>query len=359
MNLRSATSADERDWDAYVLGRPEGVAYQLFAWKKAVERAYGFRCPYLLAEEDGELRGVLPLVHLRLPLTRGKLVSLPYCDLAGPLADSDEVSAALLERALSLAEEVGAKGVEIRNGSRYPAPSPRLESEPETRNSEPGTRKKVRMLLSLPKTSDALLASFPSKLRSQIRKPERDGLRAVMGGAELVDEFYAVLAENMRDLGSPVHAKAWIRSVVEGYGGRARVGVVRAAGGVPAAGGIVLCHDRAVSMPWASALRRHNRLNPNMLLYWMFLKFASDGGYEVFDFGRSTAGEGTYRFKEQWGAKPMPLRWVRVEREGFEIESATRPGSGRFRTAAETAIRALPVSTATLLGTIFRKYVSL
>jgi len=28
---------------------------------------------------------------------------------------------------------------------------------------------------------------------------------------------------------------------------------------------------------------------------------------ESFDFGRSTAGSGTYRFKEQWGAVPRQL----------------------------------------------------
>jgi hypothetical protein len=29
----------------------------------------------------------------------------------------------------------------------------------------------------------------------------------------------------------------------------------------------------------------------------------------MFDFGRSTAGESTYRFKEQWGARPRQLYW--------------------------------------------------
>jgi hypothetical protein len=46
-----------------------------------------------------------------------------------------------------------------------------------------------------------------------------------------------------------------------------------------------------------------------MFLYWSALKFACENGYRFFDFGRCTPGKGTYRFKEQWGAKPMQLYW--------------------------------------------------
>lgn len=83
MLLRLATPDDRPPWDAYVLGRPDGVAYQLFGWKVAVETAYGFKCPYLLVEEGGEARGVLPLVHLLLPFSKGKLIPLPLCHVPG------------------------------------------------------------------------------------------------------------------------------------------------------------------------------------------------------------------------------------------------------------------------------------
>lgn len=46
-----------------------------------------------------------------------------------------------------------------------------------------------------------------------------------------------------------------------------------------------------------------------MLLYWEAIKLACQDGYLHFDFGRSTEGSGTYRFKEQWGAKPKKLFW--------------------------------------------------
>ena len=42
--IRLATKNDEQIWDDYVLKHPKGIAYQLYAWKAAVENAYGFKC---------------------------------------------------------------------------------------------------------------------------------------------------------------------------------------------------------------------------------------------------------------------------------------------------------------------------
>ena len=220
------------------------------------------------------------------------------------------------------------------------------------------------MLLKLPESSGALLTSFKSKLRSQVRKPAKDGLSSKLGGEDLLGSFYGVFTENMRDLGSPVHSKEWIRSVLRFFGPRARCGVVFMPDGSPAAAGIILCHDRVVSIPWASSLRRFNRSNPNMLLYWGFLEHAADNGYAFFDFGRSTPGEGTYRFKEQWGASPHPLHWVRIETRNGTVQPICLQDSGqaapsRSRQMAEKVFQSLPVPMATFVGSRIRKYISL
>jgi hypothetical protein len=109
---------------------------------------------------------------------------------------------------------------------------------------------------------------------------------------------------------TPVHARAWIRQILHCFANRAVLFIVRMPDHTPAAGGILLCHPEMVSVPWASSLRRFNRRNPNMMLYWAFLKFPADNHYPMFDFGRSTPGEGTYSFKKQWGAAPSPLHWA-------------------------------------------------
>jgi len=46
-----------------------------------------------------------------------------------------------------------------------------------------------------------------------------------------------------------------------------------------------------------------------MLLYWLMLCQGVQRGCRRFDFGRSSHGTATYRFKLQWGAAMTPLTW--------------------------------------------------
>nr|WP_240191825.1 FemAB family XrtA/PEP-CTERM system-associated protein [Desulfoprunum benzoelyticum] len=348
IHIRPATQSDQDPWDTYVLAHPAGTAYQLFAWGKAVEQAYGFRRVYLLAEDSGKVCGVFPLIDFRVPLLRKRLISLPYCDAGGILADSDAVAHALLDEALVSARE---KGSDCLIRSVCPLS---FAGNNQT--------EKVRMVLELPESSERLLAGLKSKLRSQIKKPVRDGLTVSMGTGELVPGFYQIFAENMRDLGSPVHSRRWIEAIVEMYGERIRVALVHTPDGTPAAAGILLLHSTTVTIPWASSLRRFNRLNPNMLLYWTFLAFAADNGFKRFDFGRSTPGEGTWLFKQQWGAVPQRLFWYEPKAAGEEsspIKEMEPTGPSKNRQLAAALWSRLPEAGANWLGPRIRKYISL
>ncbi len=345
MQIRIAGKADRDVWDKYVLQHRDGLAYHLFAWKLAVEQSYGWKGVYLLAEQDGHVRGVLPAVDFRGLKGRNSYISLPYCDAAGPLADSPQIEDMLVEHLRSLA---------------FPHKIPCEVRYPVVRENSPQAQGgKVRMLLPLPDDSASLLAGFKSKLRSQVRKPIKDGLTAQLGGAELIDSFYTVFTRNMRDLGSPVHSRAWIESILSHYGSQARVAIVCAPDGAVAAVGIILLHKTTVSIPWASSLQDYNRLNPNMLLYWTFLSFAADNGYAFFDFGRSTPGEGTYRFKEQWGAQPQPLQWLCYPPAKTEPEPILQAKPSKLRTTIAGVWQKLPLVVSDTVGPILRKRISL
>jgi FemAB-related protein (PEP-CTERM system-associated) len=349
MRIRLADDADQSSWDAFVLRHPNGLAYQLYAWKLAVEQAYGFRGLYLLAEEQGAVCGVLPLIHLKAPLFGGgRFVSLPYCDAGGVLADDQAISNALVVSAEALTKEMHAKVLELRQSGPVNGDPLRYHGQ---------AAGKVRMVLELPDDARRLMDGLKAKLRSQVKKPLRDGLSVRLGGADLVDEFYQIFAENMRDLGSPVHSKAWIRAVVGHFGERARIGVVYTPEGFPVAAGVILLHPKTVSVPWASSLRRFNHLNPNVLLYWSLLAFAADGGFARFDFGRSTPGEGTYRFKEQWGAEPFPLYWEDRLQRNEKKTSGSLERAGRK--SAEAIWSRLPLPATNALGPVLRRHISL
>lgn len=343
MRIVVADATCAQAWDAFAAGQAGAAPFHGWGWLEAVRQAYGFPVFPLLALRGGEPAGLLPLVRLRLPGLPGWLVSLPYCDCGGPLAAEDEVGQALVDHALDLAARLGTNGLEIRQET-----------------DDPRSSGKVLMRLALPDGADRLMEAFPSKLRSQIRKPSRDGLTARTGGAELLDAFYRVFSRNMRDLGSPTHSLGWFRAVLAGFGERARVTVVSMPDGAPAAGAVTLVQGNRVFVPWASSLRRYNRHSPNMLLYWTLLSRAADEGREACDMGRSTPGEGTYRFKEQWGARESGLSWQRFDaatRQRRPALAAGRPGRPRRLLAA--CWRRLPVGLANDMGTLLRRYISL
>ena len=339
MQIRLATDQDAKRWDTFVEAH-QGGPYLYFAWKKAIENSYGHKSYYLLVEEGEKLKGIFPVFHFKMPFFKGSLVSLPFCDYGGPLAESEDISLALLKEAERLASRLGLSSWEWRFKTQ-----PSFFPEPKDPPS------KVRLLLKLPPSADELWKALKSKVRSQVRRPMKEGAEAVIGGLELVPAFYHIYQENMHYLGSPPHSLKWFKEVIKNFSDQARVVVVYKEN-CPLAAGIILLSSDTVTVPWAASRRAYKRISPNMLLYWKFLNFAADHGFKYFDFGRSTPGSGTYRFKKQWGAEPIPLFWYQ---KAGEVSS----GSSRFRALVENVWRRLPSWAVNWLGPKLRGYISL
>jgi FemAB-related protein (PEP-CTERM system-associated) len=346
LETRVINPSEYQAWDRCISAHAKVGVYLTTAWKQAVETSYGHKNFYLGAFEGNHLAGVLPLVLIKPPVGRGCLVSLPYCDYGGLIAKNEVIATALLDRAVDLAGQ-------MRAVLKIHCAEPTLAVQ--QRADFVQVSDKCRMLLELPQSATTLWDGFKSKLRSQVKRAMNNGLVPQIGGKELLQDFYAVFARNMRDLGSPVHSPKWLHAVLVAFGDSAKVGVVYK-DAFPAAAGIVLTHGAYATIPWASSLREFDPLGPNMLLYWNFLKYASDSHFKFFDFGRSTPGEGTYAFKRQWGAEPSPLYWFR---QGTVGEKKVRQGTGLpLRSALEWSWKKLPLAVANAVGPPIRKYIS-
>lgn len=259
----------------------------------------------------GAIRGYLPLALVRSRLFGRFLVSLPYLNRAGVVADDPATAAALIEQAVALAAEHDVQYLELRHGADAVA----HDALGATRD------EKVRMVLDLPADAGGLWDLIGSKVRNQIRKGEKHALSIRFGGVELLDEFYAVFAVNMRDLGTPVYGRSLFHSILTTFAGDAELAVVDYQGRVIAAA--MLVHDTlrasgpaTTQVPSASSLRQFNATNANMWMYHQLLLRAIVRGAAVFDFGRSSVDSGTYRFKKQWGASPHPTVWQYHVRRG-------------------------------------------
>jgi len=409
IKVKTIQSADASAWDAYVYASSRANLYHLSGWQNIISKTYGHKTYYLMAVNSSKLPdginttafhrpgkaqsskkdtttahqpvsssqqrqlkirnprseirnvvGILPLVHLKHFLFGNSLVSIPFFDLGGILANNEETEKALLTEAIKLAQDLKVKNIELRHIEplSWLAQSSKLKAQSSNSSPVSYTTKshKVRMLLDLPESSEILMKSFKAKLRSQIKKPIKEGLTSKIGSLELLEDFYKIFLINMRDLGSPVHSKKLMQNVLEEFPEKSKIIIVYK-NDLPIACSLVVGFKDTLENPWASALREYSRLSPNMLLYWTMLEYACDNGFSYFDFGRSSPDEGTYKFKEQWGAKSTPLHWHYISFEGEQIDPENSEKS-KFEEAIKYW-KKLPVPVTKIIGPMIRRHIGL
>src|SRR5258708_10083302 len=104
----------------------------MFGWRDVIHRTYGHATYYLmLTARDGGvdttlrgteggthsaegILGVLPVAHLKHALFGNCLVSLPFVDGGGILADSRKAEESLLSEVVKLGRKTGARKIELR-----------------------------------------------------------------------------------------------------------------------------------------------------------------------------------------------------------------------------------------------------
>ena len=196
---------NEGMWDAFVAGHRGCTNYHRYAWRDVVEKSFQHPAYYLAARnEDNEICGVLPLVHVKSALFGNFLTSLPFFNYGGLSNMGDEISDALLHRSRLLFAETGADHLELRHLGEF-------ESGLVTK------QHKVTMILSLEKDEETQWKALDAKVRNQVRKAEKSGLATVTGHIELLDGFYDVFGRNMRDLGTPVYSKTFFRNILQTF----------------------------------------------------------------------------------------------------------------------------------------------
>ena len=321
------------DWDRWVAAHDDASFYHRASWREVIRRCFGQRAYYLQASRDGQITGVLPLVRLKSRLFGDFLVSLPYLSYGGIVADDAASREALLAQCAALSQSLGVRHTELRHTADFADWPKRTE--------------KVGMQLPLLGNSEERWKALGSKRRAQIKRPIREGVESVIGGSELIGEFYGVLSRKYRDLGTPVYPQRWFRTIVETFPDNTRVFAVKMNGATVAAS-IVIGDKGRLEVPYAASLREVDRLGVNMYLYWCMVEYAEDNGYQWFDFGRSTIDSGTYKFKKQWGAEMVPLYWHYWLSEGVDVP-VLNTSNPKYELLIN-AWRRMPVWATTLIG---------
>ena len=109
--------ADEtEEWDDYVLRHPKGSNYHQAKWKTVLENGFAHTTRHLLAKKEHRIVGILPLAVVKSLLFGRFLVSLPFFNYGGIVADDRGVEVALLTAARVLAKDEDASHIRISVG---------------------------------------------------------------------------------------------------------------------------------------------------------------------------------------------------------------------------------------------------
>ena len=302
-------------WDIF-LQQHQTSGYHQSAWFSLIKKTFGHETRILVAEdEQGNILGGLPLTFFSSKLFGKFAISIPYVNYGGVVTHYLDIAQKLIEFAQDIRANENLSHIEIRTMQAGLA-----------KNS---LDKKVSMVLTLPATNGELEKNLGTKLRAQYRKAENYAPSVKFGTLELLDDFYNVFARNMRDLGTPVYSKTWFKNILMEGTIKSTLIVVYMENKPVSTGFLVGSHD-TLEIPWASTIQSANTKNANMWMYRQILSFAINEKYKYFDFGRSTLGAGTYKFKKQWGALAYAHHWYYVLPEG-ESKPELNPDNPKYK----------------------------
>ncbi|MBZ4646270.1 MAG: FemAB superfamily protein [Clostridia bacterium] len=338
MEIRKLKDNEEQIWDEYVLKSKSSTFYHLIGWKNVVEKTYGHEPFYLIAEEKGEIMGILPLFLLKSRNFGRKLVSVPFAPYGGVCAENSEIENALIENVKTLAKGKNTDYLELRS----------LDDKRENVETNDAY---WTLILKLERDPELLWNRFDRKLRNAVRKGMKSNLSVEIGKDSCTD-FYTIYSKNMRDLGAPVHSNTFFRNLLLEFPEQTNIATVSYEEKIIASIFLLYFKDTIIS-GWAASDRSFLNFNPNNILYWNTIKTACEEGYTYFDFGRSIMDSGTYHFKKSWGVEPKQMHYQYCLYNINKIPDTTQ--ANRKRKMFARVYKQLPLTITNIIGPKLRR----
>ncbi|NIJ20490.1 FemAB-related protein (PEP-CTERM system-associated) [Sphingomonas naasensis] len=286
---------------AWLLEQPGATPFHLPVWSAAVARGCRQNSHYLVAEGAGGIAGVLPLTEVHSPLFGRALVSAGFGVGGGILADKPATADALAKAAWALAGRLSCPTVELRGGAN---PGAAWQVDATTY---------CGFARDLAGDDEAELLAIPRKQRAEVRRSFTNDL-AIETGTDAA-AHYALYAESVRNLGTPVFPRALFAEVLAGFGAGADMLTVRHQG-LGVASVLSLYWNGTVYPYWGGGGEAARALRANDAMYFALMRHARERGCTRFDFGRSKTGTGAAAFKKNWGFEPEPLAYFTRAPEG-------------------------------------------
>jgi len=326
------TGALAAQWDAFVDTCANATFFHLAGWKQVIEEAFGHKTCYLFAESGGEIRGVLPLVHINSRLFGNALISTPFCVYGGVASEDAEACAKLELATCALADELKVDYLEFRNReARHP--------------DWPTKQLYVAFRKTMESDPEANMLAIPRKQRAMVRKGIKAGLQGDFGHS--IDDFYSAYSQCVHSLGTPVYSRTYFECLQEVFEDKCDILTVTHNGNLVSS--VMNFYFRDEVLPYyGGGTPVARQLKGNDFMYWELMRHSCDRGLKVFDYGRSKQGTGSYSFKKNWGFEPAPLYYEYYLVKARQMPDVS-PMNPKYRFFI-SAWKRLPLSVTRLIG---------
>jgi hypothetical protein len=343
-------SPEDPRWAEFAASRDEALPYHHPAWFQMLCAAYPYAPAALgCADDSGRLTGLLPLVRKKSLLAGEHLTSLPNTPVAGPLAADQASLRALLGAAAGQVDDGAARWLQLKSAGTgadgLVAGLGRLTWDPAYVTELPADPEQLRFGSS--RNHSAILRA--------VRKAAKQGVvvREATSGAD-VRRWYPLYLRTMREHAAPPRPLRQFELMWDLLAPRGVLRLLlaeRHAGGTTQllSGSLFLQHAQTICYAFNGRDPAQLAFRPNDAIHWTAMQDGIAAGYRRYDFGEVSAGDtGLSRFKQKWGAVPVPLYRYHYPRQREVERGALRPGPARR--AAESAWRRLPLPVTEFLG---------
>lgn len=323
----------EPAWDDFAQQAPDATLFHLSVWRRVIEKAFGHRTFYLAARRGGNICGILPLTQVKSVLFGNSLISNAFCVQGGIVASEPEAGERLRADAMRIAQELKVDCLEFRAAGGAPPPWQ--------------TKSGLYAIFWRPLARDdeTNFKNIPKLRRKKIRKAMNNGLISRIDSG--VERLHHVYAQSVRRLGTPVFSQRYFRLLKEAFGSSCEVLTVEHKGEPVAASMIFYFRNRMMTYYGGGDVEARN-LAANDFMYWEIIRRGSQRGAEIFDFGRSKIGTGSYDFKDEWGFESTPLAYEYFL-QGSQKIPEINPLNPKYQLAIKMWQR-LPLSVTKLIG---------
>lgn len=295
------TESMKDEWDRFASAH--GTVFHTIAFRHILINSFEYQCGYhAVLDSNNQICAILPLVISRNLGLKKAAVSLPFVNYLDICADSEEAFQFALASIPEIKEKYGLDYIELRLKEQNldnPGWSHQLDNH--------------TFVLPLVDDETKVLSLSTASNRNHVRKAYKNNCFTVSFDTGHLDSFYKVYVRRMKQLGSPAPAIYFFENFFKYLPENAFLLSVLDQKTGDVIGGMLLVTSPAnatLYYPYGANLIEYNNKYLNNFMYWEAVRLGIRKGMKFLDLGRSQTGSGTYKYKEQWGAKAEQLKYL-------------------------------------------------